>query len=85
VKVVLDVRSPGEYGKGHIPGAVNVPLFSDEERAKVGRGLHSSTFQLNPSRFGHLPVSPSLIDWGKIMHPTYPTTCAHVDPNTGRV
>jgi hypothetical protein len=21
----------------------------------------------------HLPVSPCLIDWGKIMHPTYPT------------
>jgi rhodanese-related sulfurtransferase len=22
---VLDVRSPGEYTKGHIPGAVNLP------------------------------------------------------------
>ena len=29
------------------------------------RGLHSSTFQLNLSRFGHLLVSPWLIDWGK--------------------
>ena len=34
--VVLDVRSPGEYAKGHVPGAVNVPLFTDDERAKVG-------------------------------------------------
>lgn len=33
---VIDVRSPGEYAQGHIPGAVNIPLFSDEERAKVG-------------------------------------------------
>jgi tRNA 2-selenouridine synthase len=33
---VMDVRSPGEYESGHIPGAVNVPLFSDDERAKVG-------------------------------------------------
>lgn len=23
--VILDVRTPGEYGSGHIPGAVNVP------------------------------------------------------------
>ena len=34
--VVVDVRSPGEFAKGHIPGAVNVPLFTDEERASVG-------------------------------------------------
>lgn len=34
--VTLDVRSPGEYKKGHIPGAINVPLFDDDERAKVG-------------------------------------------------
>jgi tRNA 2-selenouridine synthase len=33
---VIDVRSPGEFAAGHIPGAVNVPLFSNEERAKVG-------------------------------------------------
>ncbi|MBK9336976.1 MAG: tRNA 2-selenouridine(34) synthase MnmH [Lewinellaceae bacterium] len=34
--VLLDVRSPGEYTQGHIPGAINFPLFSDEERAQVG-------------------------------------------------
>lgn len=34
--VVLDVRSPGEYASGHIPGAVSFPLFSDEERRQVG-------------------------------------------------
>lgn len=33
---VLDVRSPGEYEKGHIPQAVNLPLFDDEERKTVG-------------------------------------------------
>jgi tRNA 2-selenouridine synthase len=33
---LLDVRSPGEFEQGHIPGAVNLPLFSDEERVKVG-------------------------------------------------
>lgn len=33
---VVDVRSPAEFKKGHIPGAHNIPLFSDEERAIVG-------------------------------------------------
>lgn len=33
---VIDVRSPGEYDHAHIPGAVNIPLFDNEERAKVG-------------------------------------------------
>ncbi len=33
---VFDVRSPGEYGHAHIPGAHNLPLFTDEERKLVG-------------------------------------------------
>lgn len=33
---LLDVRSPGEFSVGHIPGAVNMPLFDNLERAKVG-------------------------------------------------
>jgi tRNA 2-selenouridine synthase len=33
---VVDVRSPKEYEEGHIPGAINIPLFNDEERARVG-------------------------------------------------
>lgn len=33
---VIDVRTPAEYSKAHIPGAINIPLFSDEERALVG-------------------------------------------------
>jgi len=33
---VVDVRSPGEFSYGHIPGAVNIPLFNDSQRAEVG-------------------------------------------------
>jgi tRNA 2-selenouridine synthase len=33
---VLDVRSPAEYAHAHLPGAVSLPLFSDEERKIVG-------------------------------------------------
>jgi tRNA 2-selenouridine synthase len=35
-RVILDVRSPGEFEQGHIPGAHSFPLFTDEERAQVG-------------------------------------------------
>lgn len=33
---LFDVRSPGEYRHAHLPGAINLPLFSDCERAEVG-------------------------------------------------
>jgi tRNA 2-selenouridine synthase len=34
--LVLDVRTPAEYQRGHIPGAVNLPLFTNEERSVIG-------------------------------------------------
>lgn len=33
---LVDVRSPGEFEHAHIPGALNIPLFDNEERATVG-------------------------------------------------
>jgi tRNA 2-selenouridine synthase len=33
---IIDVRTPAEWEQGHIPGSVNIPLFSNEERAIVG-------------------------------------------------
>jgi len=33
---IIDVRSPAEFAKAHIPGAKNIPLFSNEERTEVG-------------------------------------------------
>ncbi len=34
---LIDVRSPKEFSKGHIPQAVNIPLFTNKERALVGK------------------------------------------------
>ncbi|MDY0342349.1 MAG: tRNA 2-selenouridine(34) synthase MnmH [Lentimicrobium sp.] len=34
--LLIDVRSPAEYDQAHIPGAINLPLFNNEERAQVG-------------------------------------------------
>lgn len=33
---VIDVRSPAEFAEDHIPGAINLPVLSDAERAQVG-------------------------------------------------
>jgi len=33
---VIDVRSPSEFKQGHIKGAINLALFSDEERKEIG-------------------------------------------------
>ena len=30
--IFIDVRTPKEYEEEHIPGAVNIPVFSNEER-----------------------------------------------------
>lgn len=33
---IIDVRAPSEYAEDHIPGAINLPVLSDAERAEVG-------------------------------------------------
>jgi tRNA 2-selenouridine synthase len=33
---LIDVRSPAEYDDDHIPGAINLPVLDNDERARVG-------------------------------------------------
>jgi tRNA 2-selenouridine synthase len=33
---LIDVRSPSEFAEDHMPGAINLPVLSDAERAQVG-------------------------------------------------
>lgn len=42
---IIDVRSPAEFAQDHIPGAINLPVLSNEERAEVG------TIYVQDSRF----------------------------------
>lgn len=42
---VVDVRSPGEFAEDHVPGAINLPVLDDAERAEVG------TIYVQESRF----------------------------------
>lgn len=43
--LVIDVRSPSEFAVDHLPGAVNLPVLTDAERAEVG------TIYVQDSRF----------------------------------
>jgi tRNA 2-selenouridine synthase len=33
---IVDVRTSAEFAQGHIPGAINLPLFNERERAEIG-------------------------------------------------
>ncbi len=33
---IIDVRSPAEFAEDHMPGAINLPVLNNEERARVG-------------------------------------------------
>lgn len=35
-RILIDVRTPAEYEHAHIPNAVNMPIFSNEERVQIG-------------------------------------------------
>jgi len=34
--IIIDVRSPAEFEHAHIPAALNLPLFDNEQRAMIG-------------------------------------------------
>lgn len=48
---ILDVRSPGEFAEDHVPGALNVPVLDDAERAEVGT-LHKQVSAFAARRRG---------------------------------
>ena len=56
---LIDVRSPGEFEKGHIPGAVNIELFSNDERAHVGT-VYKQQSQQAAIDLGYQYVNPKL-------------------------
>ncbi len=60
----VDTRSPSEFEQGHIPGAVNVPLLEDEERAIVGT-LYKQRGQEEAKQKGLEIVSGKLSDMVK--------------------
>jgi tRNA 2-selenouridine synthase len=41
---VIDVRSPCEFAEDHLPGAINLPVLSDDQRAEVGTNYAADEF-----------------------------------------
>jgi len=58
---MADVRSPSEFNRGHIPGAINIPLFNDKERETVG---------IKYKKVGRIPA---IIEGLKLASPTLST------------
>ncbi len=52
---IIDVRSPAEFAEDHVPGAVNLPVLDDAERARVG------TIYVQESRFLARRVGAALV------------------------
>jgi tRNA 2-selenouridine synthase len=56
---VIDVRSPGEYEQGKIPGSINIPLFSDRQRAMVG-AIYTHQGRAEAATAGMGMIAPAL-------------------------
>ncbi len=57
--LLVDIRSPSEYEEFHIPGAVNIPLFDDEEKKFIGE-VYRLKGQETAKEEGIKLVSPKL-------------------------
>lgn len=61
---VIDVRSPAEYAEDHVPGAINLPVLDNDERAEVG------TIYVQQSPFLARKIGAALV---------FRNTAAHID------
>ena len=41
---IIDVRAPCEFAEDHLPGAINLPVLSDDEREQVGTVYNKDPF-----------------------------------------
>ena len=59
---LIDVRSPAEYAEDHVPGAISLPVLSDEERARVG------TIYVQQDRFLARKIGAALVSRNAAAH-----------------
>jgi len=52
---VIDARSPSEFAEDHLPGAINLPVLDDAQRARVG------TIYVQESRFLARRIGAALV------------------------
>ena len=67
----LDVRSPGEFLQGHIPGFINIAILNDEHRHQVGL-TYKTLGNEKAVELGHQlvdPLRPELVNsWSQTLH-----------------
>ncbi len=77
--MVIDVRAPSEFAHDHIPGAVNLPVLSDVERAHVGtvysqqspflaRKIGAALVAANVARHLQGPLADMMGDWQPLVY-----------------
>jgi tRNA 2-selenouridine synthase len=77
---VFDVRSPSEFSYAHIPGANNLPIFDDSERADIGT-LYKQVGREEAIEVGLKYFGPKLNDYIKQVNAVlkkYPQDCQKV-------
>ena len=57
--LIIDVRSPGEFALDHLPGAVNLPVLDDAQRAEVGT-IYVQDSSLRANRIGAAYVARNI-------------------------
>lgn len=70
---VFDVRSPSEYAHAHIPGAISLPIFDDEQRAEIGTNYKQKSVQ-DAIKIGLKHFGQKLNDYLKIVEQYANTT-----------
>lgn len=76
---VIDVRSPAEFAEDHVPGAMNLPVLSNQERADVGtiyvqesafkaRKIGAAMVARNAARHIEGPLSEKMGGWRPLVY-----------------
>ncbi len=56
---IIDVRTPLEFAEDHIPGAINAPVLSNEERVVVGT-MYKQVSPFEATRYGAALVAKNI-------------------------
>jgi tRNA 2-selenouridine synthase len=59
---IIDVRSPAEFAEDHIPGAINLPVLSNAERAEVGT-IYTQESRFKARRIGAACIARNVAGW----------------------
>ncbi len=76
---VIDVRAPAEFAQDHVPGAINLPVLDDAERARVGtiytrqsaftaRKMGAALVAANAARHLQGPLAEMAGDWQPLVY-----------------